>query len=136
MRPKLKSRVVSDEQLFVVLLACILFLGATILTSEDAVRMVLAGSAVCAFMAIAGCWLLYFHPEMFRKENSLERLVRRFHGENTQQTSDVTREDLISTSDCPMSEKRQNRSLWHESPFDAAVTRIVRGIERDLGVRR
>jgi hypothetical protein len=136
MKTKLKSRDRWPEQLAALLFASILIAAAAILIREDVVRITLTCLVFLVATAITGYGLGYFHPKAFGRERFLKRIVRRFHGDRSGEIKVAVGDERKLHPDCPVSDNRQKAGLTRESQLDAAVERIVRGIDRDMGVEK
>jgi len=136
MRTKLKSRYRWPEQLAALLFASILIVAGAILIREDVVRIMLTSVVFLVVTAITGYGLEYFRPGPFGRGHFLKGVVRRFHGDRSCEIGVAAGDEKKVNPDCSMSDNRQKAGLTRESLLDAAVERIVRGIDRDMEVEK
>ncbi len=136
MRTKIDSNFAQGERLLPVLLGCILLAVGAILISTDVYTSVVICTAIFVVVAIAGCYLPYFHPEIFGGDDSSKSPERAPHRERSLGVRVKIAEDRTVNPDCSMPDSRQNNGLGSESMLDAALDRIILGLDRDLEIRR
>jgi len=106
------------------------------LTRTDLFTIVLICSAVFVVTAITGCYLPSFRPGIFGPQGSLKRPASKPLAEESAKATSVTTKDTMYKPDCLIPEDPPPHRLGSESLLDVAVDRIIRGMDRDLEMRR